>query len=72
MFKGVRLELLLVYLLTNQERVSAAARINQLLSSGALDVAVSTVIPLEECARAHEIVESGNRSGAVILQTSEQ
>jgi NADPH2:quinone reductase len=72
MFKGVRLQLLLVYLLTNQERGSAAARINQLLSSGALDVAVSTVIPLDECARAHEIVESGNRTGAVILQVSEQ
>jgi NADPH2:quinone reductase len=72
MFKGVRLELLLVYLLTRQERGAAAARINQLLSNGALDVAVSTVIPLEECARAHEIVESSNRSGAVILQVSEQ
>ncbi|NDZ17608.1 zinc-binding dehydrogenase [Variovorax sp. WS11] len=72
MFKGVRLELLLVYLLTNQERGAAADRINQLLSTGALDVAVSTVIPLKECARAHEIVESGNRSGAVIVQVSDQ
>ena len=72
MFKGVRLELLLVYLLTRQERGAAAARINELLASGALDVAVSTVIPLDECARAHEIVESGKRSGAVILQVPEQ
>lgn len=72
MFKGVRLELLLVYLLTPQERATAAARINELLASGALDVAVSAAIPLDECARAHEIVESGKRSGAVILQVSEQ
>jgi NADPH2:quinone reductase len=68
MFKGVRLELLLVYLLTRQERGAAAARISDLLANGALDVAVEAVIPLDECARAHEIVESGKRSGAVILQ----
>lgn len=72
MFKGVRLELLLVYLLTQEERHAAAVRINEMLTSGVLEVAVSSVLPLEACAGAHEIVESGHRTGAVVLQIPEQ
>lgn len=71
MFKGVRLEFLLVYLLSREERATAASRINTLLEASALDVPVSNVLPLHECAQAHEIVEAGRRTGAVILQTSQ-
>lgn len=68
MFKGVRLEFLLVYLLTRQERGAAAARINEMLARGTLNVPISGILPLDECALAHEKVESGRRSGAMIVQ----
>jgi len=67
LFKGIQLQFVLVYLLTAKERADAALRINRLLEEGALDVPIHDVLPLRECARAHEIVESGQRSGAVIL-----
>ncbi|MDN8618102.1 NADPH:quinone reductase [Variovorax ginsengisoli] len=71
MFKGVRLEFLLVYLLTPQERHAAARRINEMLTRGALEVPVANILPLEACAQAHEIVETEKRTGAVVLQTKE-
>ena len=67
LFKGIQLQFVLVYLLTAKERADAAMRINRLLEEGALDVPIHDVLPLRDCARAHEIVESGQRSGAVIL-----
>lgn len=72
MFKGVRLELLLVYLLTPQERHAAAKQINEMVSRGALDVPISATLPLEACAQAHEVVETGKRAGAVVLNIQKQ
>lgn len=67
LFKGIQLQFVLVYLLTPKERADAAARINRLLAQGALDVPIHEVLPLRDCARAHELVEGGKRFGAVIL-----
>lgn len=67
LFKSVQLQFVLVYLLTTDERNIAAKRINRLLDQGALDVPIHEELPIRECARAHEIVESGKRSGAIIL-----
>jgi NADPH2:quinone reductase len=67
LFKGVELQFLLVYLLTSQERATAARKINELLATGRLDVPVHGVFPLRECAKAHRAVESGARQGAVIV-----
>lgn len=67
LFKGIRLEFVLVYLLTAKERADAANRINRLLVEGRLDVPIHQVFPLKDCALAHELVESGKRSGAVVL-----
>lgn len=67
LFKGIQLQFVLVYLLTAKERADAAMLINRLLEEGKLDVPIHDVLPLRDCARAHEMVESGQRSGAVIL-----
>ncbi|MEX3920551.1 MULTISPECIES: NADPH:quinone reductase [unclassified Paraburkholderia] len=67
LFKGIELQFVLVYLLTPGERADAAMRINHLLELGTLDVPIHEVLPLRDCARAHELVESGQRTGAVIL-----
>lgn len=67
LFKGIQLQFVLVYLLTQEERTGAADRVNRLLEQGTLDVPIHEVVQLQDCARAHEIVESGHRSGAVIV-----
>lgn len=66
MFKGVKIQLLLVYLLTNEERQAAAARVNKALIERKIDVPIHSSYPLEECAKAHQTVENG-RSGSVVL-----
>lgn len=67
LFRGIRLQFILVYLLTPQERTDAALRINHLLAEGRLDAPIHEALPLRSCARAHQLVEQGRRSGAVVL-----
>lgn len=67
LFKGIHLQFVLVYLLSNDERFRSAQHINRLLEAGALDVPVHATLSLLECAHAHEIVESGIRFGSVVL-----
>ncbi len=67
MFKAVTIDLMLIYRLSASERRAAEAHLTDLLVRGALDLRIGHVLPLAECARAHEIVERGGREGAVIL-----
>ncbi|MFL0810864.1 MAG: NADPH:quinone reductase [Agarilytica sp.] len=66
MFKGVNIQLVLVYLLSKKERQAAVARVNKALIEGKIDVPIHSSFPLEECAKAHATVENG-RSGSVVL-----
>ena len=68
MFKAVTIDLALVYLLNDYERATAVGHLNALLERGSLDLRIAQTLPLEDCAKAHDIVASGQRSGAVILQ----
>lgn len=43
------------------------ARIDELVLAGKVTIEVAEVLPLEEAARAHELVESGNVHGKVVL-----
>ncbi len=70
MFKAVTIDLVLVYILSEAERAAAIGNLTELLDRKVLDFQISHVLPLEDCARAHEIIASGNRSGSVILKTS--
>ena len=70
MFKSITLSSFLVYLLEAEEAAAYAAIIGEMLARRALDVPVQEVIPLHEAARAHRLVEAGNRTGAVILTTA--
>ena len=70
MFKSITLSSFLVYLLEAEEAAAYAAIIGDMLARRALDVPVQEVIPLHEAARAHRLVEAGNRTGAVILTTA--
>ena len=70
MFKNLTLSSILVYLLGDEEAAAYAAIVSDMLERGALDVRIQKVLPLEDAARAHELVEAGDRAGAVILSTA--
>lgn len=67
MFKAVSIDLALIYLLDDGQRETAIGHLNALLTRGALDLRIAETLPLEDCAKAHDMVAAGARSGAVIL-----
>ena len=69
MSKNITLSSILVYLLETEEAVAYAAIVGDMLERQVLDVPVQEILPLHEAARAHQLVEAGNRSGAVVLTT---
>jgi NADPH2:quinone reductase len=70
MFKAVTLEMALIYLLPTSSRQAAITRLHRALTEGGLSVPIAEVLPMDQAAKAHEAVEKGGRSGAVLLQTS--
>ena len=68
MFKAVTIELVLVYLLTPEQRALAADHLDSLLAEGKLSLPIHEVFDLSDCARAHEAVEAGKREGSIILK----
>ena len=68
MFKAVTLELVLVYILSADQRANCAVQLTDLLERKALAMRVAEVMPLEDCAKAHEVVAAGQRAGAVLLE----
>lgn len=71
LFKAVRLEIILVYLLTEVERAAAISRLHAALGAGALRFDIQKVYNLSEACHAHEAVEAGARQGAVLIQMDE-
>ncbi|WP_107497543.1 NADPH:quinone reductase [Thalassobius sp. I31.1] len=67
MFKAVNIDLVLVYLLAAAERQAAITNLTDLLERKALDLRIADVIPLEDCARGHDLIASGARAGSVVL-----
>ena len=70
MFKNIRLDMMLVYLLDTADRRAATDILTDLLARGAITENIAATLPLEDCARAHELVEASNKSGSVILDCS--
>lgn len=67
LFKAVTIDIILIYLLPAGPREQAITRLHHALSDGALRCPVDSVLPLAETAKAHALVEAGNRTGAVLL-----
>ena len=67
LFKAVSIDLVLVYLLNRHERTTAIENLTRLLERDAIDLRISQTLPLEECAKAHELIAAGQRAGSVIL-----
>lgn len=72
LFKAVTIEIALIYLLTDAQRQTALSRLNAALTEGFVTSPIGHVFDLEDCAKAHEVVAAGGRTGAVLLRTGIQ
>ncbi len=67
MFKRVTLRTELVYLLPDAPRAAGIAYLTEALARGTLTHSIAAEFPLAEAAAAHELVESGDRRGCVLV-----
>jgi NADPH2:quinone reductase len=67
LFKGISIDFMLLYLLGETERRSAVNLIDAAMAMNKLDIPIHRVFPLKECSIAHQVVEQGNRNGAVLV-----
>ena len=68
LFKALKLDITLIYLLPQDQRDQIIARMHAALSEGALKPEIDAVYQLNECAKAHEAVMTPGRAGAVLLK----
>jgi NADPH2:quinone reductase len=68
LFKALKLDITLIYILPEAQRMTAIRHLHGALVAGALVPAIDTVYALEECAKAHEAVMTPGRAGAVLLR----
>lgn len=70
LFKAVTLDIILIYLLPLEQRLKIIQRLDDAFSAGALQCPVAQVFSLDQAIQAHELVESGVRDGAVLIEVS--
>ncbi len=68
MFKDLTLRTILVYILTAQARAETLSGLNKMLADGVLSHAIGATFPLEQTAKAHELVESADKFGTVVIE----
>ncbi|KIN60026.1 Oxidoreductase, zinc-binding dehydrogenase family [Sulfitobacter noctilucae] len=67
LFKAVTIDIILIYLLQKSARDARIAQLHSALGAGALNCPVERIYPLSETIAAHEAVEAGGRSGAILI-----
>ena len=67
MFKGITVQLVLVYVLPEQARQDAISDINTLLISDHISAPIASTSPLEDIVKAHTLLEGGQVVGNVVL-----
>lgn len=65
MFKAVRIDLILIYVLSSSERAAVIENPMDLLKRGALDIGISRVL---DCAEADDRVSAGDCAGVVMMK----
>lgn len=68
MFMDLTLRMVIVYDMPETAKAQAIADIAAAEARGALQHRIAGTYPLEDCARAHEIIETGKPGGAIILR----
>jgi NADPH2:quinone reductase len=71
MFKNITFNMMLVYLLDQADRQRAVLAIDRWLKNGIISEHIAHQFPLADTAKAHEAVEKGDKSGAVILNITD-
>jgi NADPH2:quinone reductase len=66
--KNATIHCFIVYNLSAADRERALATLQPMLAHGELKHHVAERLPLAECARAHQLVESGKAVGNVVLR----
>lgn len=68
LFKAVTIDIILIYLLPKHKRDAIIAKLHSALAGDGLSCPVERVYPLENCVAAHEAVEAGGRTGAILVR----
>ncbi|MGK8232850.1 NADPH:quinone reductase [Roseovarius sp. MS2] len=67
LFKALKIDITLIYILPWPAREAAIARLHAALEAGTLCPEIAMRLPLTDCAKAHEAVMTPGRAGAVLL-----
>jgi NADPH2:quinone reductase len=67
-FRGATLRFIQGYLLPDEARTCAIEDIGRMLSEGTLRPTIAATFPLEDIAKAHELLESGRAIGNIVLR----
>ncbi|WP_319773758.1 NADPH:quinone reductase [Breoghania sp.] len=67
MYLDLTIRMVIVYAMPRAAKKAAIADIDAALKAGKLRHRIAETLPLDECARAHEIVEAGKVRGSVVL-----
>ena len=70
LFKAITIDIVLIYLLGDEQREAAIARLHGALHDGGLTPDIHARLALEHCAAAHDAVMTPGRQGAVLLEIS--
>lgn len=68
LFKALKIDITLIYILPDAARQSAIARLHAALADGAFSPAIGARYPLNDCAAAQDAVLTPGRAGAVLLE----
>lgn len=68
LFKALTIDISLIYILPDDARRRAMDRLHAALAEEALVPAIHEIVPLADCARAHDRVMTPGRNGAVLLE----
>jgi len=70
LFKALKIDISLIYILPDAARTAAIGRLHGALAAGALAPAIHAILPLASCAEAQDAVMKQGRAGAVLLETA--
>lgn len=68
LFKALTMDVFLIYLQTEEDRLMCIEKLHAALSDGALNIPVQHIFDLKDTAAAHVAVEQGGRAGAVLVR----
>ena len=68
LFKALKINIALIYILPKQDRDIAIKALHDAHSDGALKMAVGNVFTLEDCAQSHDATLTPGRKGSVLLK----